>query len=88
MVTGDNIFTAKAVAKECGFLFDDDNIVIEGKVFRHLPQAEMDRIIPNLRILARSSPEDKVRLIKRLKELSEIVAAIGDQLGDATALVG
>ena len=84
MVTGDNKITAVAIAKECGIL--TDGIAIEGPEFRRLPVNELDEIIPRLQVLARSGPEDKRRLVKRLKELGETVAVTGDGTNDAPAL--
>lgn len=84
MVTGDNLITAKAIATECGIY--TDGIVIEGPEFRRLPEAELDRIIPRLQVIARSSPEDKRILTNRLKALGETVAVTGDGTNDAPAL--
>lgn len=86
MVTGDNLTTAKAIAGECG-IYTAGGIVMEGPAFRKLiGKAEMDQIIPRLQVLARSSPEDKRVLVKRLKELGETVAVTGDGTNDAPAL--
>jgi P-type Ca2+ transporter type 2C len=85
MVTGDNKGTAEAIAKECG-IFTEGGIVLEGPEFRKLPQPQMDRILPKLQVLARSSPEDKRILVKRLKELGDIVAVTGDGTNDGPAL--
>ena len=84
MVTGDNITTAKAIASACGIYTGGD--VLEGPAFRKLSSKEKDRIIPTLQVLARSSPEDKRILVKRLKELGETVAVTGDGTNDAPAL--
>lgn len=87
MVTGDNILTAKAIAQECGiYTPSTGGIVMEGPIFRRLPEEEMKKIIPNLQVLARSSPEDKRTLVKMLKELGETVAVTGDGTNDAPAL--
>jgi Ca2+-transporting ATPase len=59
---------------------------MEGADFRSLSTEEGDRIIPNLKVLARSSPEDKRMLVMRLKEMGEIVAVTGDGTNDAPAL--
>jgi Ca2+-transporting ATPase len=85
MVTGDNIMTAKAIALECG-IFTPGGVAMEGPKFRKLSRMQMDQIIPRLQVLARSSPEDKRILVKRLKELGETVAVTGDGTNDAPAL--
>ena len=65
MVTGDNIETACAIARQCGIL-TEDGIALEGPVFRTMTPAQVDAILPNLQVLARSSPEDKFLLVCRL----------------------
>ncbi|UNI15526.1 plasma membrane calcium [Purpureocillium takamizusanense] len=85
MVTGDNVQTARAVATQCGILADD-GLVIEGPAFRQLSDTEMDQILPRLQVLARSSPDDKNLLVRRLKELGETVAVTGDGTNDGPAL--
>lgn len=85
MVTGDNIGTAKAIAMESGIL-DSNGIAMEGSTFRKLSRGELHRILPQLQVLARSSPEDKRILVKGLKELDEVVAVTGDGTNDAPAL--
>ncbi|PSN61843.1 calcium-translocating P-type ATPase [Corynespora cassiicola Philippines] len=85
MVTGDNVMTAKAIAEDCGILVPG-GVVMEGPTFRKLSKRDMDAIIPKLCVLARSSPEDKRKLVKRLKELGETVAVTGDGTNDAPAL--
>ena len=79
MVTGDNITTARAIASDCGILRkDEESIFMEGPKFRQLSDTEMDAMLPKLRVLARSSPEDKRILVSRLKHLGETVAVTGD----------
>ncbi|KIW50005.1 calcium-translocating P-type ATPase, PMCA-type [Exophiala xenobiotica] len=87
MVTGDNITTARAIAVDCGILRPDESgIVMEGPKFRQLSDEEMDAMLPKLRVLARSSPEDKRILVSRLKHLGETVAVTGDGTNDGPAL--
>ncbi|KAL3470851.1 hypothetical protein BJX99DRAFT_263871 [Aspergillus californicus] len=85
MVTGDNINTATAIAESCG-IKTKDGTVMEGPKFRQLSEEAMDRAIPNLQVLARSSPEDKRILVARLKKLGETVAVTGDGTNDGPAL--
>jgi len=65
MVTGDNIDTANAIAKQAGIL-TKDSISMTGEHFRKLTPKQLDDILPRLRVLARSSPEDKHILVQRL----------------------
>jgi Ca2+-transporting ATPase len=85
MVTGDNVLTATAIATECG-IYTPGGIVMEAPQFRMLSPPQMDQIVPRLQVLARSSPEDKRVLVKRLKELGETVAVTGDGTNDGPAL--
>jgi Ca2+-transporting ATPase len=63
MVTGDNAVTARQIAKQCGIL-TKNSVVLEGPEFRKLSKMQMKSIAPNLRVLARSSPNDKMILVK------------------------
>jgi P-type Ca2+ transporter type 2C len=65
MVTGDNIETAKAIAKECGILTEGGECM-EGPAFRRLSPKQVDEVLPRLQVLARSSPQDKYLLVSRL----------------------
>lgn len=85
MVTGDNKITAEAIARACGIL-QPDSIIMEGPEFRNLTHDRQLEIMPRLHVLARSSPQDKQILVKRLKEQGEIVAVTGDGTNDAPAL--
>lgn len=86
MVTGDNINTAKAIARECGIL-TSDGLAIEGPDFRNKSPKEMQDIIPNLQVMARSMPLDKHTLVTQLRQnFREVVAVTGDGTNDAPAL--
>ncbi|KAI9176036.1 plasma membrane calcium [Blastocladiella emersonii ATCC 22665] len=85
MVTGDNVATARAIASKCG-IYNRGGIVMEGRAFRRLSQESMDKIIPRLQVLARSSPTDKQLLVERLQALGEVVAVTGDGTNDGPAL--
>lgn len=90
MITGDNIFTAKAIATECGILDPHQQVaageVIEGMEFRSYTDEERRLKIKNIRVMARSSPLDKLLMVQCLKQAGEVVAVTGDGTNDAPAL--
>ncbi|KAI3503018.1 hypothetical protein L1887_31452 [Cichorium endivia] len=86
MVTGDNINTAKAIARECGIL-REDGVAIEGPDFREKSLEELNDLVPKIQVMARSSPLDKHTLVKHLRTtFGEVVAVTGDGTNDAPAL--
>ncbi len=98
MVTGDNVQTARAIAKKCGILQDSTDTVMDGKEFRefvcdaegNIIQAKFDKVWPNLRVLARSTPLDKHVLVSGIQAstvgVPQTVAVTGDGTNDAPAL--
>eukprot|EP00667_Euglena_gracilis_P000966 EG_transcript_966 len=92
MVTGDNKNTAVAIAQKCGLLAlgpAEEGQVMEGREFRQLAaeRPELLRtLIPRLKVLARSSPTDKLVLVAYLMDEGDIVAVTGDGTNDAPAL--
>lgn len=87
MVTGDNSLTARSIAAQCG-IYDASKspVIMEGPVFRTLNDFELREIVPRLAVLARSSPQDKQKLVETLKAMGEVVAVTGDGTNDAAAL--
>lgn len=50
MVTGDNISTAKAIARECGIL--TDGVAIEGPEFRDMNPEDVRQLLPHLQVIS------------------------------------
>ena len=85
MLTGDNILTAKYIAKECGILTEDGTAIL-GSEWRSMSRSKRLQILPKLQVMARSTPIDKLTLVKLLRESGEVVGVTGDGTNDAPAL--
>jgi Ca2+-transporting ATPase len=90
MITGDNVFTAKAIATECGILRPGQDVVggavVEGVEFRNYTQEERLEKVEKICVMARSSPFDKLLMVECLKQKGHVVAVTGDGTNDAPAL--
>jgi magnesium-transporting ATPase (P-type) len=89
MVTGDSLAIAKNIAANCGIYdpeIDGEEAAMEGPTFRALSDRQMRKIAPKLRILARSSPTDKFKLVSVLQAMGDVVAVTGDGVNDGPAL--
>jgi len=86
MVTGDNIQTAKAIAKDVGILKSKEEVILTSNDLKHLSDKQLKEILPNLKVIARAKPTDKSRLVKIAQELNLVVGMTGDGVNDAPAL--
>ncbi|KAH9764766.1 putative calcium-transporting ATPase 13 plasma membrane-type [Citrus sinensis] len=90
MITGDNVFTAKAIATECGILKPGQDTstgaVVEGEKFRNYTHEERMEKVDKICVMARSSPFDKLLMVQCLKQKGHVVAVTGDGTNDAPAL--
>lgn len=86
MITGDNKDTAYAIGKEVGIIKNSSDIILTSEELNKLNDEEIKQILPNLRIVARSLPQDKSRLIKISQEKDLVVGMTGDGVNDAPAL--
>ncbi|OMO99638.1 Cation-transporting P-type ATPase [Corchorus olitorius] len=90
MITGDNVFTARAIATECGILRNGEDmakgVVVEGEEFRNYTHQERMEKVDKIRVMARSSPFDKLLMVQCLKQKGHVVAVTGDGTNDAPAL--
>lgn len=85
MVTGDNEVTALSLAKEIGLITKDED-VITGEELEKMTDEEIGKIIFKTRVFARTKPEQKMRLVKILKQQGIIVGVTGDGVNDSLAL--
>ncbi len=85
MITGDNIDTAVAIAKEIGIMGKKD-IAVTGSELDSMSDEEFKEKVKDIKVYARVSPENKVRIVNMWKALGKVVAMTGDGVNDAPAL--
>ena len=82
MITGDHATTAAAIARELGI----EGRAITGTEFAAMSDDELLEQLPEIGVIARVAPEDKIRLVQLLKRAGNVVAMTGDGVNDAPAL--
>ena len=87
MLTGDSRETAVAIATECG-IFDGGrgDIALSSDELASMTDSEIKAILPKIRVLARSLPQDKTRLVRISQEENLVVGMTGDGINDAPSL--
>lgn len=85
MITGDHPITAQAIAKRLG-ITNENGQIITGRDMELLEPAHLNNLLSSVRVFARVSPEDKIRIVTSLKDKGHIVAMTGDGVNDAPAL--
>src|SRR3954452_8869881 len=82
MMTGDHATTAAAIAAELGI----EGRAITGTEFAAMSDEQLLQELPDLGVIARVAPEDKIRLVQLLKRMGNVAAMTGDGVNDAPAL--
>ncbi len=85
MITGDNELTALAIAKHIG-LIERGEEVITGAQFAGMRDEEKKRHLATTRVFARTTPEQKLEIVRLLQQQGHVVAVTGDGVNDALAL--
>jgi len=84
MITGDHPETASSIAKKIGFLSPEK--VLTGMEVNQLTDEELKARLNTVSVFSRMIPEQKLRLVKVLKSMGEVVGMTGDGVNDAPAL--
>ncbi|MDI3284417.1 cation-translocating P-type ATPase [Polyangium sp. 15x6] len=85
MITGDHKLTATAIAKEIG-LWDEGDEAITGSELAKMTDEELTKRVEHLRVFARTTAEQKLRIVRAFKAKGHVVAMTGDGVNDAPAL--
>ncbi|WP_125704199.1 cation-translocating P-type ATPase [Lacticaseibacillus daqingensis] len=85
MITGDHLQTASAIATQIGILHPGER-AITGDQLAAMTDAELTDQIGQIRVFARTTPADKLRIVKCWQAQGEVVAMTGDGVNDAPAL--
>lgn len=85
ILTGDNIITARAIANQLGIL-KEGSLAVEAREIEDLPEQEFIKMLSKIKVIARSTPGIKMRVVNALKSIGHVVAVTGDGINDAPAI--
>lgn len=87
VITGDYPQTARVVLEKIGYQLKDDQIVL-GSELKNLSSESLAKKIKrdNIMLFARTTPDQKLKIVDSLKKNGEVVAMMGDGVNDAPAL--
>ncbi len=85
ILTGDNAVTALSIAKQLGIAKSECEVVSATELDK-LDDAAFKKALSRIAVIARSTPIIKLRVVRALKEMGEIVAVTGDGINDAPAI--
>lgn len=86
MITGDNKDTAEAIARSCGIIDSERNVVLTSDDLSRISDDKLSELLPRLSVVARALPKDKSRLVKAAQASGLVCGMTGDGINDAPAL--
>ena len=85
ILTGDNVETARSIARDLELACGNRNVVTADEIDA-LSDSELCSLLPDITVIARSSPKTKLKVVKALQRMGEVVAVTGDGVNDAPAV--
>ena len=85
MLTGDNAATAESIARELGLITSSDEVATAAEI-DVLSEEKLIAALEKIKVIARSTPTTKLKVVEALKKAGEVVAVTGDGVNDAPAI--
>jgi calcium-translocating P-type ATPase len=86
MITGDHPATGEAIASRVNGTRNGDSTVVTGAEINDLSDDKLAGLLPEVDVIARCSPAQKVRIIQAYRKMGRVVAMTGDGANDAPAI--
>ena len=86
MITGDNLDTAIAIAKDANIITSNHDLALSSNDLKTMTDDEIGNVLNHLKVIARALPDDKARLVKISQDRGLVVGMTGDGVNDALAL--